>query len=307
VSEQAQVTKLISAINYRQNIAQAAEKLLDKLWVPVNHAYEYATTLDILVVGAGTFPSYISLLNVFSRKMPRLQTVHFSLVEPLETETAFFKKHFENFLKSEKTPQVDVTVYNQQIQDFLLSPPNAVFDLVYFEHPEIMTLPIMLSRLGLSRFKRSTALRESIPFLANIFKPGAWIIASCMSHHELGQMKSLLKFSLYSSIQWVHAPRLINYFYGGPYCSGLACVVKVDQVSIDAKQKISKAIRRSDNSLFGVLILSFIIYCIKFSKPYFFIEQLAAVLIMYAQLLFHRPGIKGFLLKFALLVALLTV
>jgi len=293
--------RLTKAVNYRRIIATKAENLLEKLLSEPLQQFQDVTGLDILVIGAGSFPSYIPFLNVLSRLVPHLQVVNFTLIEPVKAETDFFEEQFANYSGDKR---INFMTYNVGIEDFLKNSDGAVFDLVYFEHPETMTLPILLAKLGMASFAKIISLRKSIPYLQNIVKPHTVIMTSSMSVHELKQMKWLLQFSLRVNPSLIFSFNPINYLYGGPYTAGLCSNTLKSHSLIQSTcvMERSNAILKSDNYFCIVLVVSLIIYCIKCAGSYSVVEQMAAIMLMYAQLLFHRPGYSGVLIKLLLLV-----
>lgn len=292
-------SKLASAIHYRQKFTPKADKLFEKI-VPEKPLGVKNTPLEdeisIQIIGAGSFPSYQSLVNRLKRLNPSLQKMTFTLVEPIKTETDFF---LENFADSTH----DFIIYNGNLKNFLTEHADKQFDIIFFEHPETMTLPILLSRMGMSSFKRVTSFREAIPMLGAVIKANTLIIGSCMTRHELKQLQALLNFSFKIKPDRV-ASSLLHIFYGGPYSEGLCYHIKQPEICSKIQQNKTTMIRLSDHLLFFVLLLALIIYifyCSQFSDEAHAFERLAAILLMGAQLHLHRPGISGIAIKLTLL------
>lgn len=276
---------LQKATRYREKIFESATKIFEKIIPALDQAH-----LNILIVGAGSFPSYGALSKLLdSRKLS------FTLIEPIATETDFFIK---NFAKKAH----NFTIFNGELKNFLKDTTQQ-FDLIYFEHPETMTVPIVLSKIGFSRFKRVTSFRESLPMLARVIKPNTVIIGTCMSRHELTQLKNLLNFSLkIKPLKIVSS--LKHVFYGGPYCEGISFDFKKLEFCEKTQLKKTKHITFSDGLLVIVLFIGFMIYlfyCARFPNADHAPERLLAILLIGAQLHCHRPGKSGIFLKCILL------
>ena len=274
---------LESAVRYRKKITP--EKLFEKI-IPALHLSE----LNILVIGAGSFPSYAALVKALNVKK-----LTFTLVEPLTSETDFFLAHFAD-------KEHRFTIFNGELADFLKNSPQK-FDLIYFEHPETMTVPIVLSKIGFSSFKRVTSFRESLPMLARVIMPNTIIIGTCMSRHELTQLKNLLAFSLQIKPLKI-VSSLKHVFYGGPYCEGMSCDFKKINFCEKAQLKKTQNITFSDKLLFFVLLMGFIIYifyCSQYPNVDHALERLLGIFLIGAQLHYHRPGRIGIMVKCLLL------
>ena len=276
---------LQKAGRYREKIFSSATALFEKIIPAFDKDH-----LNILIVGAGCFPSYEALTQSLGVKQ-----FSFTLVEPMEKETDFF---LQNFAKKHH----EFTIFNGELKDFLKETTQS-FDLIYFELPETMTVPIILSKMGFLRFKRVTSFRESIPLLARVIQPNSVIIGSCMSRHELSQLKNLLTFSLHTKpLQIVSS--LKHVFYGGPYCEGISFYFNKIEICEQTQLKKTRHIAFCDRLLFFVLLLGLIVYifyCARFPNADHALERLLAILLIGAQLHCHRPGKSGLLLKSILL------
>jgi len=294
---------LARAIRYRDQTALKAETLLKKLFNGAIELFQSNRQLDILIVGAGTFPSYMPLVNILSQLFPSLKVIHFTLIEPVKKDTDFFEEHFLALSELHQL-QVQFKIHNQGLEDFLkYATNNAAFDVIYFEHPETMALPILLAKLGMRNFNRVVSLRNMIPYLSNLFKPKTWVIASCMSYHELGQLKSLLNFGLRMKPRSFFSFNPLHFFYGGPYSSGLSGYVN----RILPIPAIHAAIQRSHFYLCIFLFLSLIIYGMQSFYADSPVARVILIFLMYAQLFFHRPGRRGLAIKLFLLLAMVLV
>lgn len=198
-----------------------AERLLEKLFSYVK-SDEHTRELNVLVVCAGSFPSYSAFRNHLIKKFPGVEKIHFTLIEPSENKIHLFKKNNQNnsavsfefvpttlqsFLKEAgeeaRLRQISFSmkknfdVNSTQNNDRLESSENfdKKFDIIYFEHPDLRTVTIPLAKL-FHIYKNTVSLRKSISELHPICKPNTIIIASNMSKHENIQLKHLLKFFL---------------------------------------------------------------------------------------------------------------
>jgi hypothetical protein len=299
-------------IQYRKKIEKKADGLLQKLLPDKNHWIE-----DVLIIGAGSFPSEKSLNKILTA-----EGVHFTLVEPDKNATDFFCAYYQ---------KNNFSIENVDSQTFLRTTQKK-FDLIYFEHPETMTLPLVLGQLGIKTLKRVASFRESFAYLANVLTEKSVIIASCMSKHECDQLNHLLRYSLHIPVKTFSSMK--NFFYGGPYSSGLVGLTENNHAKLSCQHALSwhpvhhlldaslkhagmtdsfkqaKSIRRSTRALCMFLLLSivcYIFYCSQFPGPDHALQRLLMIILIGAQLYLHRPGAPGFLIKiflFALQIAL---
>jgi len=282
--------------DYRDKFASKATHLFAQLLPDKHTSLRDKTMLRILVVAAGTFPGFKPLMQRLMQVAPQLTKIHFTLVEPVQKYTNIFMENYAQDFKA------DFLIVNKGIDEFLKNHTGSAFDMVYFEHPETMTLPIIYAKLGWKKFRRVLTLRKSLPQLAQILEPNALVLASCMSKHELKQLNSLLIFSLNIAPQLSVSRNPLHYFYGGPFSVGLLgnlCDTALDNLS----QKM-RVIERSDNLLFVFLLLSFAIYLWKFLDPAHAGLRIIAVLLMGAQFFLHRPGMNGLVIKIGLIAIL---
>ncbi len=265
-------------LKYHQKIEKKADLLLQKL-IPEKNDWIH----DILIIGAGSFPSERSL-----RKLLTSSNIHYTLVEPDKTATDFFCEHY-----TEK----NFTIQNTDINTFLLN-ASQQFDLIYFEHPETMTLPLILGQLGIKKLKRVALFRESFANFTNILKENSLVIASCMSKHECDQLKNLLRYSIQLPVKTYANIKTI--FYGGPYSGGLVGLYKKNNKTISAK-----SIRGSNRALCAFVLLGIFYYLFYASihpDPNHALQRLGIVIIIGAQLYLHQPGMRGYLIMFLLFI-----
>lgn len=294
--------KITPLILYRQKTEKKASQLFSKLLPKQNNSLKW----NVLVIAAGSFPGYLPLLRQLIHTMPNLQQVNFTLIEPVKKWTDIF---LENFAKLPANfPDIEITfsIVNVGLAEYLETASHATFDLIYFEHPETMTLPILLAKSGLRSFQRVITFRNSLPFLAPFLKPDSIIIASCMTRHELTQLKSLLSFGLNVQCTLTTSFNPLSYFYGGPFSAGLQGKLDSHSSVSDVKKK-SNMIAKSDTLLFIFILISLVIYFMRFIQSDQFAERLWAIVLIGAQLFFHRPGLNGLFIKIGLFTLLLAL
>jgi len=288
------------AFRYHHKTKVPAIVLLAKLFSKLPEGLRGASQLSILVIGAGSFPSYRAVLAALMHECPKLKSVEFVLVEPVEVLTQIFLKHFSKFKSSQFS--INIKIDYREAQVFLQQEKQAQFDIVYFEHPEVMVLPILLAKIGWQRYQICRALRESLPAVLNVIKPTGWIVASCMSKHEMKQLQSLLYFSGHPRASLFSVSRLRHFLYGGPFTSGLCCPARPLDLSLEQNyQERALGIKKSDHHLCYAIMLSFIFYiifCFHVGPG----VRAISVFFMLAQLYLHCPGKKGTIIKIGLLL-----
>lgn len=268
--------QLENALAYRGKTHKKAEILLTKLLPDDTQAIK-----EILIIGAGSFPSFEALSSRLS------STAHYTLVEPDQKQTDLFSTHFA---------KGNITIVNADSKTFLQN-TRETYDLIYFEHPETMTLPLILGQLGVKTLKRVASFRESFAYLSRVLKQNSMIIASCMSKHECAQLKSLLRFSLQAHAKTFSKWNIKDFFYGGPYSTGLACT---PIMSSNSEKTIERAIKHSHILLCVFLLgglLAYIFYCKNHLGPEYALQRLIMVFVWGSQLYLHQPGMRGFFIK----------
>lgn len=260
-----------------------AQHLLTKLLTPSRSLFNHAIEINVMVISAGTFPSYEIFLTVLSGIFPDLKQVNFTLVDPAKHKTDLFLKRCAQFKNKISTKMV---VNNLSLNAFLKRQVNRNFDLIYFEHSDLRIYPIFLTKVfGLYMY--TVSLREAIPYLQNVMKKPAFIIASCLSKQEVHQLKYLLKLSFSIETQLIYLSD--HYLYGGHYSNGLYFN---NEYSCDIPVLAEKAaaIKSSDNCLFFTLLLSaaMMFFHLYYSTSITMSSLLFAVCIL--QLFFYRPG-----------------
>lgn len=244
--------------------------------------------LNVLVVCAGVFPSFFALRKILLESLPQLQFLNFTLIEPAQFKTELFIKEISN-----KVLDVNFDIQNKTLATYM-EKCDKKFDIIYFEHPDLRTLTIVLSQcLGL--FKNSVSLRESIAHISDLCKPHTFIIASMMSNHENKQFYYLLKYLYQSSPFLVKLRNKPGGFNHGLYAK------------ISAKQQKSKMLKISDRYLTG-FTLFFILsegYILAHARSLF--DFILPIVLIWIAFQYYRPGKKGLYFLILLQVVLLNL
>lgn len=287
---------------YRQTVAKNATTILSTLFESAPAKFRDLKTMKILVIGAGFFPSFMPLVNVLSRIVPNLTELYFTLVEPLKSETDRFHDYFLKLNNSGIESQVTIkySAQNTGIKEYLLSHHDMIFDVIYFEQPDLSPIGILLAKKGGENAKLVVSVRESIPYLKRIVKPDSIIVASSLFKHDLIQLNALINFSLLIKTHLAYLPGFFS--DGAPYSSGLISVVDPKMLPKINPEERSAAIKRNDSYYFLVLFASFIIFLLTPSWA----KVLSSFFII-ALFSFHRYGMVSLFIKFALIVAQLGV
>ncbi len=251
----------------------AAERLLGKL-------FSYAeidgdvTCLDILVVCAGSFPSFFAFQSIILQKFTDVKKINFTLIEPCQYKINKALKnnslfHFEWIIST--------------LQGFLEN-TNKKFDIIYFEHPDLRTITIPLAILFYI-YKNTFSLRKSMRYLYNICKKNTIIMASNMSKHENKQLKYLLKFYFKC-----HS-RLIHFSHSGSSAFQCGLFLEVKDLTFKPNAFFSW------NDRWLVLltlffIVSYIVILRHSTSLFDFIIPILLLIIVYH---YHRPGKWGLL------------
>lgn len=257
--------------------------LIKKLLIPANYLFNNATVINVLVISAGTFPSYEILLASLLERLPKLQKVNFTLIDPVKSKTDLFLKKYANI---NNKVSANIMIHNVTVKNFLMMKNDQYYDLIYFEHSDFRTFPVLLAKFfGL--FTRTASLRESIPLLTKVMKKRTLIIASCISKNEHDQLKHLLKFSFDVTANSIYLSD--KYLYGGPYSYGLFTIIN-NSFHPEISKKRATTIQDNDNRLF----LSFIFSgSIIFLNVYHDISLKIVIFILtlcFFQLFFYRLG-----------------
>jgi len=284
-----------------------AIELLTQLFQSMPAAWIEKGRLNLVVVGAGQFPSFSSLVFVLKQKLPYLEYLDITLIEPVQFRTAIFQQQFSNLQKNHLIPlKINIKIYHGLLNEFLegLAPPQK-FDVLYLEHADFRTLPVLFSQMiGIGW--RALLLRYALPYLTKIMVPDAFIIASCLSQRELFFLKSLLQFSFNVQPQLIKLAGIHHYWYGGPYQSGLAVSIK-PTINQRLQKMRANWIRTNDNHFGWILFISCFLLWIKINSIYVLQELAVAVLTVLLQFFFHGTGPLNRPIQLLLLLGLLVI
>lgn len=269
--------------------------------------FERHKSMRILVVCAGAFPSFLSLIDRLTQKIPTLEHIDFSLIEPLNYKTDAFLKRAAPFLSGLRKPGplITVRVAPLPLHEWIEKSPDRPFHIIYFEHADFRVFPILLAR-ALGVFKHTVSLRASLPRLSVLMVPKTFIMASCLSYCESQHLRYLLHFSFGVRPQLIRLGKRRDYFYGGRFCSGLSMTVSLPLCQ-ETQKKREQFIKRSDDDLCRVIALSWVLFVIKCSAPHTMMEVIIASSIVVLLLFFHPVGENNDVMKLFLLIGLTVI
>jgi hypothetical protein len=282
-------------LQYLKKTMDDAEFILGKLLSFAPESFMELKNINILVIGAGSFPSFIPLIRTLTHACPEAQSLNLTLLEPNQSATDLFKSKVSKMTGSEFNVVVHFSIHNSDIKSYLNTPSDAIFDLIYFEHPDFSFLSVLLTKAKLAGDKLAISMQESIPHLRNIIKEQSLIIATCIFNDDLRQIKSLLEFSLGIKMRLVRQPRMI--FDGRYYSFGLAGAVHKAQMQNKAPNRLVEEIGFT-TILFGVFLLaSVIIFLITPNKL-----KVVSFFFLIAQLFYTRYGVGGLIVRLFLII-----
>lgn len=265
--------------------------LLNKIFTSSSLSFVNAKKINILVICAGMFPSYTSLLKNLTSISPELTDVNFILIEPNKKKTDLFLQAASSFIFSVHT---SFTIYNQSLEHYCREHISERFDIIYFEHPDMRTISILWEKI------RGFSFRAAIPSLVNLLKEPGLVIASCISTHECQQLKSLLAYSFSAKPIAIHLSTKPA-FTG--FNRGLCCPIETRPSEISVQKRI-QAIKKSDSAFCIVFLLCILLIVM---APASFIHELCATFVVWPLLLFHRPGLAGWLLQGFILMTIIFI
>lgn len=178
----------VTALSLKRSV-----KLLDELLLYHTNAFAHLNQLDILVVGAGDFPSFMSLYDLLMLQWPHLKMIRFVIVEPTVACTKIFEERHQQLFR-EKAHHLSYLIANTTIHSFLKLNPNLKFDIIYFEHPEISPLTPLMSILLPRKYKNELDLICAFPHLSFASKDVTIILASFILSSNLKMFKRLFNF-----------------------------------------------------------------------------------------------------------------
>lgn len=276
----------------RASEANYANKLITTLFEKqkIDAVFEKNKTLNILVVCAGNFPSFIPFTNALLQKCPHLTSVEFSLVDSHHKPMKLFANHLFPNEKKELPQDVEtsVTINAMNLGHYMKQNSDKKFDIVFFEHPYVATAHQLLDA-GLAT---SSMVISFIPLLVDILNPHAIIMASCTSEFESSQMKKLLDYSFDRQSMSHSVPRpdesKPKYF-----SEGVAVIYQQKLLQLSPTHdplRKSKQIRQDQRflSLLAFTSLFLTIFSLTYDFKYF--ESAISLLTFSHQLKMHHPG-----------------
>jgi len=285
---------------YHQKIVNRAHTLLKKLFDSVLSSLQDLNDINILVIGAGTFPSLEPLVQTLARTSPNLKKMKFYLVEPEKFATDLFEKNFMRLKKKNtQQPMINVEIHNSDIKNYLKASHHKMFDLVYFEHPDISYFQALFYKVGLFDCALTISLCESIPYLRNVLKPKSILFASCMFKTELTHLASLLSFSLPIGQRVSYKSHWL--FDGGLYGCGLIGQYNQSK-AIESPKKLSRAIQKNNHYYFLFVLISALIFLGTLG-----VGKIVSMFFVFGQLFYHRYGMGGISLRIVFIIGQLLV
>lgn len=282
---------------YPREVMNDAKFLLDRLFSFTPKTCRELKHIKILVIGAGSFPSFIPFLSSLRQAYPNVKEISFTLIEPDQAATSRFKNMLPKTMGGGNT-LAHFSIHNTDIKSYLENTRDT-FDLIYFEHPDVSIFTAVLTRIQLARNTLAISMQESIPYLRKIIKDESVIIASFIFKGDLCEIKSLLKFSLGIKM---HVVRQRKLFSDGRYYSlGLIGIADQSRLPNKPPEKLVKEMRLS-TILFGLfLLVSVIIFLITPNKL-----KTVSFFFVIGQLFYNRYGITGWIVRLLLIIGQAT-
>lgn len=263
----------------------------DRLFSFLPKSFNELNQIKILVIGAGLFPSFASLVNSITYACPKANEINFILIEPKQSKTNIFKNRLSEVV-DEFNVRSNVFIHNTDIKSYL-EKTNEIFDLIYFEHPDVSLINVLVEKIRFSKNNLAQSMQESVPYLRKIIKDQSVIIGSFVFKGDLYEIKSLLKFSLGIKI---HLVRKKLFFEGHYYCFGLIGIINESKLSNKIPEKLAKQIR-FNTILFGLFLMtSIIIFLITPTKL-----KTTSFFFCMGQLFYIRYGITALIVRIVLI------
>ncbi|HVV68642.1 MAG TPA: hypothetical protein VHE99_06390 [Gammaproteobacteria bacterium] len=288
--------ELLAEQNYRGEALVASSKLFEKMAAEMTDTIKKSPEVNILVLAAGSFPSYQPFLAKILQTLPQVKKINFTLVDPMKAATDLFMEEF--YLQETKAlfsetkkfkPKISIVHAQQTIGDFLKEKVKDKFHIIYLEHPEVSAAITLFSALGF--FKHQGDWASELPRLSSVLHADAIVVAAVKTFEEQMQIERILRFSFESKPkalldykQLVGAPhRLLipKDFYSGVICRVLNPIS--DPQKIDNKVDLANF---SKLQLLMVMGMACIAYVGTFSS---FKENTACALLGTMQLLTYDP------------------
>ncbi len=273
-----------------KKIAKKAEVTLSRLLAYIPTSFATLKSLKILVIGAGFFPSFSPLCSILSRQCPALRNIEFVLIEPQKSETDKFNAYFQKLKQHPNAMNVTVSIHNDDIKKYLQKKNRPVFDIIYFEQPNLAILGILQAKTGNSNAILSAYLRESIPYLKYVVRENSIVLATFISTHDLKHFNSLLRHSLNIKPRFSCKPNLFsdNNFYS----SGQIYILEEAKLPNRQAEKLAESIANSDTYFFLFLLISILIFILTLDWA-----KLLSFFFTLVLLFNHQYGSKGLFIK----------
>lgn len=291
---------VITDDQYRESVSKNAIAILNSLFDSISMDIIEQNTLNILVIGAGMFPSFKPLLLSLQRISPNLKTVTLTIIEPLKSETDRFNNYVSRLDLSCFYITFEYSIHNVDIKEYLTNIKNVYFDIIYFEQPDLSPVGILLAKTGSFAAKLELSLRESIPFLKNIIQSKTIIVASFLFKRDLKQLNTLINYSLKIPTKIVYLS--IFNSSGSPYSSGLISLIEPPALPNENPQKKASAIKKQDNYYAMLLLISTLLFVLTPSPG-----KLFSFLCTVTLLLHHRYGFGSFIIKSAIILTQIAI
>lgn len=278
---------------YQKEVMKDARFHFDRIFSFAPRSLSELKQIKILVIGAGSFPSFVPLLHSITHACPKANEINFTLIEPDQSATNRFKDKLTKAVDNKFNARAHVCIHNADIKSYLKNTYD-IFDLIYFEHPDVSIVNVLLEKIRLVRSTLATSMQESIPYLRRIVKDQSVIIASFILKDDLCEVKPLLKFSLAIKMHFVRKKIFSD---GRYYCFGLIGIVNESQLPNKTPKKLAKEIRLG-TILFGIFLLaSAIIFFITPNKL-----KTVSFLFFIGQLFYNHYGVRGLIMKLILII-----
>jgi len=279
-----------------QKILDNAESTLRKIFSFVPDFFNELKDINVLVIGAGTFPSLIPLSNILGNNCLHARLLTYTLIEPNQLATEQVKNAASSISTEKFNFTVNFSIHNIDIKSYLMNCCDLVYNLIYFEHPDFSILNVLLAKAGLRSDRLAISLQESIPYLSRVVKEKTIIIGSFMFKSDLSEIKQLLAFNL--NIGKLNIVRQRRIFSDGYYYSkGLIGIVEKPLLEKKTLRRLLFEVRFSTAMFAIFFIISFFIF---FITPNNF--KLISFFFVMAQLFYIRYGSLGLIVKFLILI-----
>ena len=181
---------------YTKNTLDNAEILFRELFYLLPSPFNDSNQLSILVIGAGTFPSFIPLIQMIKNISPMVCVLNFNLIDLDANATTYFKNFINTANSCLDGITVNIIINNIDIKDYLINATNEHYELIYFERPDSSVFNFLFTHLNLPSSRFAISLLESIPYLRNVTKSNTIIMGSFLNKEDINHFQRLLKYCL---------------------------------------------------------------------------------------------------------------